>query len=29
VNAGSYPQPQHNVAMPDAEFDAFQSGLGL
>jgi 3-methyl-2-oxobutanoate hydroxymethyltransferase len=28
VNTGGYPQPQHNVPMPDAEFDAFQAGLG-
>lgn len=29
VNTGAYPQPQHNVAMPDAEFDSFKAGLGL
>jgi 3-methyl-2-oxobutanoate hydroxymethyltransferase len=29
VNSGDYPQPQHNVPMPDAEFDAFKAGLGL
>jgi 3-methyl-2-oxobutanoate hydroxymethyltransferase len=29
VNSGSYPQPQHNVPMPDAEFDAFKASLGL
>jgi 3-methyl-2-oxobutanoate hydroxymethyltransferase len=29
VNSGAYPQPQHNVSMPDAEFDAFKAGLGL
>lgn len=29
VNAGAYPQPQHNVAMSDAEFDAFAKGLDL
>lgn len=28
VNTGAYPQPQHNVAMQDAEFEAFQAGLG-
>jgi 3-methyl-2-oxobutanoate hydroxymethyltransferase len=29
VNSGAYPQPQHNVPMPDAEFDAFKASLGL
>ncbi|MBI1173075.1 3-methyl-2-oxobutanoate hydroxymethyltransferase [bacterium] len=29
VNTGAYPQPQHNVPMQDAEFDAFKAGLGL
>ena len=29
VNTGAYPQPQHNVPMPDAEFEAFKTGLGL
>ena len=29
VNAGSYPEPQHNVAMADAEFNAFKTDLGL
>jgi 3-methyl-2-oxobutanoate hydroxymethyltransferase len=29
VNSGAYPQPQHNVPMPDAEFDEFKAGLGL
>jgi 3-methyl-2-oxobutanoate hydroxymethyltransferase len=29
VNSGAYPQPQHNVPMPDAEFDAFTAGLDL
>ena len=28
VNSGGYPQPQHDVPMPDAEFDAFKAGLG-
>jgi 3-methyl-2-oxobutanoate hydroxymethyltransferase len=28
VNSGGYPQPQHNVPMPDAEFDAFTAALG-
>ena len=28
VDTGAYPQPQHNVAMPDAEFDAFKAALG-
>ena len=28
VNSGGYPQPQHNVAMADAEFDAFEAALG-
>jgi 3-methyl-2-oxobutanoate hydroxymethyltransferase len=28
VNTGAYPQPQHNVAMQDAEFDAFMAALG-
>jgi 3-methyl-2-oxobutanoate hydroxymethyltransferase len=27
VNTGGYPEPHHNVAMPDAEFDAFTKGL--
>jgi 3-methyl-2-oxobutanoate hydroxymethyltransferase len=27
VNSGAYPQPQHDVAMEDAEFDAFMAGL--
>lgn len=29
VNNGTYPQPQHNIPMADAEFNAFQAGLGL
>ena len=29
VNTGAYPQPQHNVAMADSEFNAFKAGLGL
>ena len=29
VNSGTYPQPQHNVPMADAEFDTFKAGLGL
>ena len=29
VNTGAYPQPQHNVPMQDAEFDAFKANLGL
>lgn len=29
VDSGAYPQPGHNVAMADAEFDAFKAGLGL
>ena len=29
VNTGAYPQPQHDVPMQDAEFDAFKAGLGL
>ena len=29
VSTGVYPQPQHNVPMQDAEFDAFEAGLGL
>jgi 3-methyl-2-oxobutanoate hydroxymethyltransferase len=29
VNSGAYPQPKHNVPIPDAEFDAFKAGLGL
>jgi len=29
VNTGTYPQPQHNVPMADAEFDTFKAGLGL
>ena len=29
VNTGTYPQPQHNVAMADAEFNSFKAGLGL
>jgi 3-methyl-2-oxobutanoate hydroxymethyltransferase len=28
VATGGYPQPQHNVAMPDAEFDAFKATIG-
>lgn len=28
VSTGGYPQPQHNVAMQDAEFEAFKAGLG-
>ena len=28
VNTGAYPQPQHNVAMQDAEFEAFKAALG-
>ncbi len=28
VNTGGYPQPQHNVAMPDAEFETFKAALG-
>jgi 3-methyl-2-oxobutanoate hydroxymethyltransferase len=27
VHSGDYPQPQHNVAMPDDEFTAFEAGL--
>jgi len=29
VNTGAYPQPQHNVAISDTEFNAFKAGLGL
>lgn len=29
VNAGAYPEPQHNVAMADAEFTALKADLGL
>jgi 3-methyl-2-oxobutanoate hydroxymethyltransferase len=29
VNAGVYPDAQHNVGMADAEFDALKAGLGL
>ena len=29
VNAGSYPQPKHNVLMADAEYAALKAGLGL
>lgn len=29
VNTGAYPQPQHNVTIADAEFDAFKAGFGL
>jgi 3-methyl-2-oxobutanoate hydroxymethyltransferase len=29
VDTGTYPQPQHNVPMADAEFDTFKAGLGL
>jgi 3-methyl-2-oxobutanoate hydroxymethyltransferase len=29
VNSCAYPQPQHNVPMPDAEFESFKAGLGL
>jgi 3-methyl-2-oxobutanoate hydroxymethyltransferase len=29
VNTGGYPEPQHNVAMADAEYDAFTKGLKL
>lgn len=29
VNTSAYPQPQHNVPMQDAEFEAFKTGLGL
>jgi 3-methyl-2-oxobutanoate hydroxymethyltransferase len=29
VNIGAYPQPQHNVPMPDDEFAAFKASLGL
>lgn len=28
VNGGGYPQPQHNVTMADAEYDAFKADLG-
>lgn len=28
VNGGGYPQPQHNVTMADAEYDAFTANLG-
>lgn len=29
VNSGAYPASQHNVAMADAEYEAFKAGLGL
>ncbi len=29
VNTGGYPQPQHNVAMTDAEFATFMAGAGV
>lgn len=29
VNAGTYPEPRHNVAMADADFNDFKAGLGL
>ena len=29
VNSGAYPEQQHNVAMADAEYEAFKAGLGL
>lgn len=29
VNSGAYPQPEHNVAMADAEYDALKASLGL
>jgi 3-methyl-2-oxobutanoate hydroxymethyltransferase len=29
VNSGGYPQSQHDVAMAEAEFTAFEAGLGL
>ncbi len=29
VNSGNYPQPQHNVAMTDAEFTTFKADVGL
>ena len=29
VDTGTYPQPQHNVPMADAEFNTFKAGLGL
>jgi hypothetical protein len=28
VNTGGYPQPQHNVAMQDEEFEAFNAAIG-
>lgn len=28
VNTGGYPQPQHNVAMQDDEFEAFKAAIG-
>jgi 3-methyl-2-oxobutanoate hydroxymethyltransferase len=28
VNTGAYPQPQHNVPMQDAEFNAFKAAIG-
>jgi 3-methyl-2-oxobutanoate hydroxymethyltransferase len=28
VHTGGYPQPQHNVAMADAEFETFKAALG-
>jgi 3-methyl-2-oxobutanoate hydroxymethyltransferase len=29
VKTGTYPEPQHNVPMADADFDALREGLGL
>ncbi len=29
VDSAAYPEAHHDVAMPDAEFDAFRAGLGL
>lgn len=29
VNTGAYPQPQHNVTITDAEFEAFKAGFAL
>ena len=29
VNTGAYPQPQHDVAIGDTEFNAFKAELGL
>lgn len=29
VNAGTYPEPQHNVAMADDDFNSFKAALGL